>query len=393
MPNLEANHNGGLMLFGPDGLMYVGTGDGGGANDQHGGAGNAQSLGSLLGKILRIDPRRVRRRPYRIPSSNPFVGRAGARGEIYAYGLRNPWRFSFDRRTGDLAIGDVGQDLGRGDRLRPPRPRARRELRLAAVRGPPAQLRRAGAGRVFPVIQHTHAGAAARSSAATSCATRRPEPERPLRLRRRLRGRCGRRACARPGAPGPRSPAAGRAISSFGEDESGASTSCRWAGRSTGSRRRPEGRPGPASATALATASRLRGGGCDRGSSEAARWRWSGPSPERPTPLLDDVPRPPGDLAPAQLDMLPGSRSGRRPPRGTTRPLTGRVRRRDGPARAHDIEQITADNPRRSRCAGRTRGSSGATRARWSTPARRSPRTASGSSPTRATAAASAGSR
>jgi glucose/arabinose dehydrogenase len=110
MPNLEANHNGGLMLFGPDGLMYVGTGDGGGANDQHGARGNAQDLGSLLGKLLRIDPRASGGRPYRIPSSNPFVGRAGARGEIYAYGLRNPWRFSFDRRTGDLAIGDVGQD-------------------------------------------------------------------------------------------------------------------------------------------------------------------------------------------------------------------------------------------------------------------------------------------
>ena len=110
MPNLEVNHNGGLMLFGPDGLMYVGTGDGGGANDQHGTRGNAQDLGSLLGKILRIDPRASGARRYRIPSSNPFVGRAGARGEIYAYGLRNPWRFSFDRSTGDLSIGDVGQD-------------------------------------------------------------------------------------------------------------------------------------------------------------------------------------------------------------------------------------------------------------------------------------------
>ena len=81
-----------------------------GANDQHGTRGNAQNLGSLLGKILRIDPRASGGRKYRIPSSNPFVGRAGARGEIYAYGLRNPWRFSFDRSTGDLSIGDVGQD-------------------------------------------------------------------------------------------------------------------------------------------------------------------------------------------------------------------------------------------------------------------------------------------
>ncbi|MEA2272023.1 MAG: hypothetical protein QOI98_731, partial [Solirubrobacteraceae bacterium] len=106
----EANHNGGLLVFGPDRLLYVGLGDGGGANDQHGSRGNAQSLGTLLGKILRINPRPTGGRPYGIPRSNPFVGRAGARGEIYSYGLRNPWRFSFDRRTGDLVIADVGQD-------------------------------------------------------------------------------------------------------------------------------------------------------------------------------------------------------------------------------------------------------------------------------------------
>jgi glucose/arabinose dehydrogenase len=105
----EANHNGGLVAFGPDRLLYIGTGDGGGADDQHGQRGNAQDLGSLLGKLLRIDPRRSGDRPYSIPSSNPFVDRSGARGEIYSYGLRNPWRFSFDRSTGDLSIGDVGQ--------------------------------------------------------------------------------------------------------------------------------------------------------------------------------------------------------------------------------------------------------------------------------------------
>jgi len=110
MADSESNHNGGQLAFGPDGLLYIGTGDGGGAGDQHGRRGNAQDLGSLLGKILRIDPRASGARRYRIPSSNPFVGRAGARDEIYAYGLRNPWRFSFDRSTGDLSIGDVGQD-------------------------------------------------------------------------------------------------------------------------------------------------------------------------------------------------------------------------------------------------------------------------------------------
>jgi glucose/arabinose dehydrogenase len=110
MPDDESNHNGGLLLFGPDDLLYVGTGDGGGGGDQHGRRGNAQDLGSLLGKLLRIDPRAGGGRAYRVPDDNPFVGRAGARGEIYSYGLRNPWRFSFDRRTGDLAIGDVGQN-------------------------------------------------------------------------------------------------------------------------------------------------------------------------------------------------------------------------------------------------------------------------------------------
>ena len=109
MADSESNHNGGLLLFGPGGHLYVGTGDGGGDGDRHGRIGNAQDLGSLLGKILRIDPRPSDGRPYGVPRGNPFVGRRGARGEIYSYGLRNPWRFSFDRRTRDLTIGDVGQ--------------------------------------------------------------------------------------------------------------------------------------------------------------------------------------------------------------------------------------------------------------------------------------------
>ena len=104
----EPNHNGGLLLFGPDNLLYIGIGDGGGGGDQHGAHGNAQNLGTLMGKILRIDPRASAGQPYTIPPDNPFVGRAGARGEIYSYGLRNPWRFSFD--GDDLSIGDVGQD-------------------------------------------------------------------------------------------------------------------------------------------------------------------------------------------------------------------------------------------------------------------------------------------
>jgi glucose/arabinose dehydrogenase len=106
----EPNHNGGQLQFGPDGLLYIGFGDGGGAGDRHGAHGNAQSLGTWLGKILRIDPRPSGSSPYSVPASNPFVKRDGAKPEIYSYGLRNPWRFSFDRRNGNLVIGDVGQD-------------------------------------------------------------------------------------------------------------------------------------------------------------------------------------------------------------------------------------------------------------------------------------------
>jgi glucose/arabinose dehydrogenase len=99
------NHNGGQLQFGPDGHLYIGTGDGGGGGDPFEAG---QDLGTHLGKILRINP--LRGRPYRVPRSNPFRGRAGARPAVYSYGLRNPWRFTFDRRTGDLVIGDVGQN-------------------------------------------------------------------------------------------------------------------------------------------------------------------------------------------------------------------------------------------------------------------------------------------
>jgi glucose/arabinose dehydrogenase len=107
VPQPFSNHNGGQIAFGPDGYLYVALGDGGAGGDPDG---NAQSLATLLGKILRIDPRPTDGRPYEIPPDNPFVGRDDARPEIWVYGLRNPWRFSFDRTTGDLWIGDVGQD-------------------------------------------------------------------------------------------------------------------------------------------------------------------------------------------------------------------------------------------------------------------------------------------
>jgi glucose/arabinose dehydrogenase len=101
-----SNHNGGNLVFGPDGFLYVGLGDGGSAGDPQG---NAQDLSTLLGKMLRIDPRPSGDQPYGVPADNPFLDRPGARPEIWAFGLRNPWRYSFDRSTGDLWIGDVGQ--------------------------------------------------------------------------------------------------------------------------------------------------------------------------------------------------------------------------------------------------------------------------------------------
>jgi glucose/arabinose dehydrogenase len=125
----HTNHNGGQLAFGPDGYLYIGTGDGGGGGDPEG---NAQDLGALLGKILRIDVEFTNAPAdystylpcmqksdqdqgqvgaYRIPADNPFVGKPGARGEIWAWGMRNPWRFSFDSLTHDLYIGDVGQNV------------------------------------------------------------------------------------------------------------------------------------------------------------------------------------------------------------------------------------------------------------------------------------------
>jgi glucose/arabinose dehydrogenase len=99
-----ANHNGGQIAFGPDGYLYIGTGDGGSGGDP---MGNGQTLNTLLGKILRINIDQGD--PYAVPADNPFQSDAGL-PEIWAYGLRNPWRFSFDDQTGDLYIADVGQN-------------------------------------------------------------------------------------------------------------------------------------------------------------------------------------------------------------------------------------------------------------------------------------------
>ncbi len=108
IPQPYSNHNGGNIAFGPDGLLYIGMGDGGSANDPHG---SGQNLSTLLGKMLRIDVDPANAKAsYGIPPDNPLVGRKQAAPEIWAYGLRNPWRFSFDPATGRLYAGDVGQN-------------------------------------------------------------------------------------------------------------------------------------------------------------------------------------------------------------------------------------------------------------------------------------------
>jgi glucose/arabinose dehydrogenase len=102
----QSNHNGGLLTFGPDGMLYAGLGDGGGGGDP---LGNGQNFNALLGSLLRIDVDNGD--PYAIPATNPFVGLPNRRGEIWAKGLRNPWRYAFDAPTGLLYIADVGQGL------------------------------------------------------------------------------------------------------------------------------------------------------------------------------------------------------------------------------------------------------------------------------------------
>jgi glucose/arabinose dehydrogenase len=106
-PQPYSNHNGGEVTIGPDGMLYIGLGDGGSEGDPHN---YGQDLATPLSKILRIDPNPTGKASYTVPADNPFVGRKGVLPETWMWGLRNPWRFSFDRATGDLWIGDVGQN-------------------------------------------------------------------------------------------------------------------------------------------------------------------------------------------------------------------------------------------------------------------------------------------
>ena len=158
IPHRDAgNHNGGQLNFGPDGYLYAGTGDGGGAGDQHG---NAQNPNQLLGKMLRIDVNHQDAgRRYAVPAGNPFAdGREGA-PEIFALGVRNPWRWSFDRTTGDMWIGDVGQGSWEEVNLLPAGTGAGANLGWNAREGSGAYRGGATWGpgrRVNPVLQYGH---------------------------------------------------------------------------------------------------------------------------------------------------------------------------------------------------------------------------------------------
>ncbi|HEU5262511.1 MAG TPA: PQQ-dependent sugar dehydrogenase [Gemmatimonadales bacterium] len=153
-----SNHNGGLVKFGPDGFLYIGTGDGGGGGDPNG---NGQDSTVLLGKILRIDVNAGS--PYVVPASNPFVGLPPARPEIWAYGLRNPWRFSFDRVTHDLYIGDVGENAREEVDIQPPGSAGGENYGWNIMEGticyPPPTTGCSQTGLVLPVLDYpTHVG-------------------------------------------------------------------------------------------------------------------------------------------------------------------------------------------------------------------------------------------
>ena len=151
-----ANHNGGNLVFGPDGYLYIGTGDGGGSGDTYG---NSQNSNALLAKLLRIDVDSGS--PYGIPKDNPFVNRAGFRPEIWAWGLRNPWRFSFDRVTNDLFIADVGQNTYEEVDFQPASSMGGENYgwnKMEATHCFPPGAPCSAAGFVLPVAEYAHGG-------------------------------------------------------------------------------------------------------------------------------------------------------------------------------------------------------------------------------------------
>ena len=219
------NHNGGLLLFGPDGDLYIGLGDGGAGGDPER---NGLDLSTLLGKILRIDPDARRRlSPTRSPPTTRSSDQDGARPEIYSYGLRNPWRFSFDRETGDLSIGDVGQDARRGDR--PRRPRARARARTSAGRRSRATSASTTTRTPTERSRRCSTAAARRRQLLDHRRPRRPRPApddalRPLPLRRPLRRRAAQLHAAARSEPATDDVALGPDVdrlASFGEGADG----------------------------------------------------------------------------------------------------------------------------------------------------------------------------
>jgi hypothetical protein len=156
------NHNGGELQFGPDGYLYIGPGDGGGSCDSTGN--NAQNLNSLLGKLLRIDVNNPATN-YTIPPSNPFVSTNDARPEVWAYGLRNPWRFTFDRATGDLWVADVGQGTREEVDFQPVSSTGGEnygwrlyEGSLASITASCTSITFSNVPAVFPILDYDHSG-------------------------------------------------------------------------------------------------------------------------------------------------------------------------------------------------------------------------------------------
>lgn len=149
-----ANHNGGGLAFGPDGYLYISLGDGGSAGDPHD---NGQDTGTLLGSLLRIDVDTGD--PYGIPADNPFADGDGGQPEIWAYGLRNPWRFSFDRETGQLWIADVGQNMWEEINRQPPDSGGGENYGWRLMEGTHCFEPRQGCERddlVLPVLEYSH---------------------------------------------------------------------------------------------------------------------------------------------------------------------------------------------------------------------------------------------